>query len=164
MHYFKDKENTKHNAMTFEILCSDIPNFENFKKEFEYLHRAGLVVLSDTKVEFLCHWNKYIDRTMLERNDYKAGIVFKYASEYKEMIKNNHTLLNAIMSKNNISKTQLLPMLDLFCQEQDGVEKKYDQYSDCSKHFLNWVRTNMDKLPKESTVTVKSKSKILGME
>ena len=50
-------------------------------------------------------------------------------------------------------------LLDLFYKEQISIEKKYNGYTDCAKHFINWIPTNVSKVPQES---IKSKNKLLG--
>lgn len=162
MHFFKDKEATEFNCKAFEILTDDIPSFDKFKNNFKELHRIGLVVLSDTKVEFPCLWRKYIDIDSLSKTDYKEGV--KNASDYKDEILRSTMLIETITRKNQITKAQVLSMLDIFVSEQDSTQKTYSSYSDTSRHFMNWVRTNLEKVPKVSGTVVRTKSKILGME
>jgi hypothetical protein len=161
-HYFKDKKPTVVNAVTFDLFKNDIPNYENYQRLFEELHTAELVILRHDAVSFLNTWGKYIDRTQLEKvtaDTYVAGFKFQGVNAFIEEMRKSQTLHELCQMKHKISLRQLEMLLDLFYREQISIEKKYNGYTDCAKHFINWIPTNVSKVPQES---IKSKSKLLG--
>jgi hypothetical protein len=161
-HHFKDKKATIVNAVAFEIFKSDIPNYEKHQKVFEVLHKAELVIIREDAIGFVNAWGKYIDRSQLERvnvDTYVAGFSFQGVSAFIEEMRKNVGLHELCAMKHKISMRQVESLLDMFQKEQISIDKKYCGYSDCAKHFINWIPNNASKVPQEN---VKSKSKLLG--
>lgn len=161
-HYFRDKKPSVVNAFAFELFKNDIPNYPHYQKLFEELHKAELVMIRDDAVCFTNCWGKYIDHRLLEKvdaNTYVAGLQIQGVEAYQEEMQNSRSLKELCCMKHQISIRQCELLLELFIKEQSSIQKRYNGYTDCSKHFVNWIPTNIDKVPKE---VVKSKNKLLG--
>ena len=162
MHYFRDKKPTVASAVAFDLFMNDIPDYKRYEKLFEELHKAGLVIIGDTRVSFVNNWGRHIDRSMLEKvkaEEYVAGFQFQLASCFKDEMLKSGSLTDVIKMKNSISQKQYEELLELFIKEQDAYDKKYTGYTDCVKHFSYWIPFNIKKSQAE---VIKSGSKILG--
>ena len=161
-HYFKDKKATVVNAVSFEIFKNDIPNYPKYQRAFEELHKAELIIIRDDLIGFVNAWGQHIDRTKLEKvnvDTYVAGFSFQGVDSFIVEMIGSASLNELCAMKHKISKRQVEQLLELFAKEQRAIEKKYSGYSDCAKHFINWIPNNVSKAPQEN---VKSKSKLLG--
>ena len=161
-HHFKDKKATIINAVAFDIFKSDIPKYDKYKKVFEELHKAELVIIREDAIAFINAWGKYIDKSLLEKvnvDTYVAGFSFQGVNSFIEEMRKNISLHELCAMKHKISMRQVEALLDMFQKEQFSIEKKYCGYSDCAKHFINWIPNNSSKVPQEN---VKSKNKLLG--
>ena len=161
-YHFKDKPAKVSSAISFEILNVEIPNYTKYEKYFIELHKAELIVLSDSKILFNNVWGQYIDRSKLEKvsvDEYVAGFSFQSVLAFKDELFNNQKLFELAMMKNKLSKVQIEKLLNLFIKEQETFETKYNNFSECVKHFSYWISKNINNAPKEAT---KSSGKILG--
>ena len=162
IHHFRGKKPTVASAVAFDLFMNDIPDYKRYEKLFEELHKAGLVIIGDTRVSFVNNWGRHIDRSMLEKvkaEEYVAGFQFQLASCLKDEMLKSGSLTDVIKMKNSISQKQYEELLELFIKEQDAYDKKYTGYTDCVKHFSYWIPFNIKKSQAE---VIKSGSKILG--
>jgi len=60
IHHFRDINAKKEESGTFEILKADFGLFWKFKKQFDNISKAGLVILYEDKIEFTDVWNEFI--------------------------------------------------------------------------------------------------------
>jgi hypothetical protein len=161
-YHFKEKKPSIANAYAFEIFKNDVPNYKKYQPIFEELHKAELVIIREDAICFPNCWGKFIDYSLLKKvdpNTYVAGLQIQGVEAYStEMVKSN-SLKELCCMKHKISIRQVELLLELFVKEQLSIQKKYNGYTDCSKHFINWIPANIDKVPKE---VVKSKNKLLG--
>lgn len=161
-YHFKDKPAKVSSSVAFEILNKEVPNYNKYEKYFIELHKAELIVLSDSKILFNNVWGQYIDRSKLEKvtpDEYVAGFSFQSVLSFKDELFNNQKLYELVMMKNKLTKIQIDKLLDLFIKEQETFETKYNNFSECVKHFSYWISKNIDSLPKNVVV---SSGKILG--
>lgn len=161
-YHFKNKKATIVNVIAFDMFKNDIPNYEIHQKTFEELHKSELIIIRHDAICFVNVWGKYIDRNQLEKvgvDTYVAGFQFQSVNSFIEEMRKSTSLYELCQMKHKISVRQVDLLLELFYKEQVSIEKKYSGYSDCAKHFINWIPNNVSKVPKEN---VKSKSKLLG--
>jgi len=161
-HHFRDKPATTSNSIAFDIFISDIPDFKKLENHFEQLDKAGLIEIQDRRIKFLNHWGQSIDRTLLDKlTEVSMGTVSKLASEYKEELLNRQSLYELIGMQHKLSIKQIDVLIETFVKEQDTFEKKYSSFSDCLKHFSNWVRKTPSK-PVSQTIV--SNRKVIGKD
>lgn len=161
-HHFKDKKPMVVNAVAFDLFISEIPQYEKYQRLFEQLHKAELVIIRYDAVGFVNVWGKYIDRSQLEKvgaDTYVAGFQFQGVNAFIDEMRKSASLYELCQMKHKISLRQVESLLELFYKEQISISKTYNGYSDCAKHFINWIPNNTSKAPQEN---VKSKSKLLG--
>jgi hypothetical protein len=161
-YHFKNKKPTIINAVAFDIFKTDIPNYDRYQKSFEELHKAELVIIRENAISFTNSWGKFIDRSQLEKvmaDTYVAGFQFQGVNAFIEEMRKSASLYELCQMKHKISLRQVELLLELFYKEQLSISKTYNGYSDCAKHFINWIPNNVSKVPQEN---VKSKSKLLG--
>jgi hypothetical protein len=84
------------------------------------------------------------------------------SDDFTVKLKENKGLVEVIAMKHKISKDQLFEAIDIFCKEQEAIKNKYKSDSDLTKHFIHWANIYIKKTDFKQE-TVKSKSKILGM-
>lgn len=160
--HFKNKDATMDNAMGFTFKVSDIPNYQKFHNNFQDLHNAGIINLSSKEVIFENKWGQLIDRSKLDTLHEGSGKM-KRALEYEDDLRNNTSMIDVICMKNKMSKSQVMSLIKIFILEQDATQTMHKDSGEVSKHFIYWVSTNIDKI-ELTNETVKSKSKILGLE
>lgn len=163
MHHFRNKPATFNSAMAFNIFKDDIKNIDYWNKEIIQLHKAGLITVDINTITFNNSWGKHIDRTLLDKennNEYNPGMSIKLASGWKNDLLNSSQLYELTVIKHKITKVNFIKLIELFVKEQDAYDKKYNNFSECARHFNYWVVNNVDKVPKE---IVKSNGKILGI-
>jgi hypothetical protein len=161
-YHFKELKATTMNAYAFSILKENIPSYNRYHKLFEELQTSGLVILNYDEIYFNNTWGLYINRDMLDivSEDKKAiGFEPKTISEFVEEMKCSVSLKELCCVKNKLNVRQIDYLIVLFFKEQVAIGKNYVNYSDCAKHFINWIPSNIAKAPTE---LVKSKSKLLG--
>lgn len=161
-YHFKDKPAKVSSAVAFEILNIEVTNYNKYEKYFIELHKAELVVLSDNKILFNNVWGQFIDRSNLEKvsaNEYVAGFTFQSVTDFKNELFENKKMYDLAMMKNKLSKSQIDKLLDLFIKEQETFETKYNNFSECVKHFSYWISKNIDSA---QLLVVKSSGKMLG--
>jgi len=162
MHHFRDKPAKVSNAIAFELSEDDFKNFDKYKKYMIELQKAGLITIGK-KVVFNNVWGQLIDRSKLEKvkpDEFVGGFVMKQASQFKDELLNNESMFELMKMKHKIRKPQAIALLELFIKEQDTLEKKYCNLSECLKHYLYWAPGNADKA---QVATASSQGKILGM-
>ena len=163
IHHFRDKKPNVTSVTAFDMFFDDFSDYEKFKKNFQELHKAGLVDIGYDKISFNNVWGKHIDWSQLEKvnpNSYIAGIQFKSIKDFKKDLSDNQQMIELAQIKFHISEQQVKKLIALFVKEQETYQKTYQNLSDCIKHCISWVGINAAKVPSE---TVKSKSKILGI-
>lgn len=163
MHHFRNKPPKISSSVAFEIFEEDFKDYSKYKKNFQELHKSGLVTIGAKSIIFNNVWGKYIDKTKLEKvspEEYVAGFNFQSISSFKQEIINSRSLLELVQMRYKITKVQLEKLIEIFIKEQETFDKKYHNFSDCIKHCTYWIGSNLDKIPKESSV--KSTGKILG--
>lgn len=152
IHHFKTKKPTMLGAVAFSIFINDIKNYSKFEKVFQELHKAGLVIISEKEVAFQNLWGKYIDRSKLDKatpDEIVAGFTSHKASFFKEEMLRSSILIETAQMKYKIDEGQITELLSLFVMEQDSFEKTYGNYSDCAKHFSNWIPKSIAKMKSE---------------
>ena len=83
----------------------------------------------------------------------------KKAIDFKEQLLQNQQMIELVCMKNKVSRMTATKMIDMFVLEQEAIKTKYDNLSDCIKHFINWSNGNASKMGNGSS----SQSKILGL-
>ena len=152
IHHFKDKAQTVVSAVSFDIFKNDIKGYAKFERNFEELHNSGLVIICDTTVNFVNTWGKLIDRSQLSKispDEYVAGFAFEPIDKFVPEMTKSDTLIELCQMKHRVTREQLQKLMSLFIMEQKTVQKTYSGYSDCAKHFINWIPTNIAKIPKQ---------------
>ena len=162
MAYFKDKEATVKNAMSFDVFKNKMNNYNRWIDSFQKLHQAKLVFINDSYISFLNNWGQFIDRTQLDLSEVK-NIDPISLNDYHKILLNNQSLIQVCSMKNKISSNQTIKLLEVFIKEQEALNTKYLNETEISKHFLYWINSNKDKMD-NSKETVKSNSKILGIK
>jgi hypothetical protein len=161
-YHFKEKKASVINSYAFDIFKNDIPNYKKYQIVFEELHKAELVMIREDAISFLNCWGKYIDHSLLEKVDaytYVAGYNPQGVDAFAQEMQKSVQLKELCCMKQKVTMAQCDLLLDMFIKEQKSIQKTYSGYTDCSKHFINWIPANIDKVPKE---VVKSKNKLLG--
>lgn len=155
--YFKSKEATDKNSMAFDIFLSDLKNYSKWQKYFQELHKAKLIKIESDRINFINHWGQFIEREKF----IQPNTLRKNAKSFREALKKNQSLIDLIAMKQSLNEEQINKYIELFVKEQEAVLKKYDNETEISKHFMNWVNTQVKK-SKPVSEKVKSKAKILG--
>lgn len=159
---FKHLDATAENATSFEFSKNEIPKYLKWETNFIDLQLAGLVTITHDGVVFNNTWGQLIDRTKF--GDIQVGIsTLNSAFKFEEELVNNTSMLDVVGMKNKLNKNQVLSLIKIFVLEQDATQSMYRDLGDCSKHFIYWVNTNIDKIEIIQD-TAKSKSKILGLD
>lgn len=162
MHHFRNKPATASSVMAFDLFKDDFEDFEKYKRNFQELHKAGLVELGFDKISFNNTWGKHIDWSQLEKvsaNVYVGGLQFKTIKDFEKDLRGNYKMSELAQMKFHISANQVEKLIALFIVEQDTYGKTYPNLSDAIRHCTSWIGINAAKVPNE---TIKSKSKILG--
>jgi hypothetical protein len=159
---FKELDATAENATSFEFLKNEIPKYNIWQTNFMDLQIAGLVTVTHDAVVFNNTWGQLIDRSKF--GGIQVGIsTMNSALKFEQDLMNNTSMLDVIGMKNKLNKNQILSLIKIFVLEQDATQSMYRDLGDCSKHFIYWVNTNIDKIEIVQD-TAKSKSKILGLD
>lgn len=160
---FKDKIADEKNAMAFEVFIEDINNYSRWLKNFQELHKLKLINISQDRITFVNHWGQFIDRSKIELKQFDLFEIKDIKSDDLTVkLKENKGLVEVIAMKHKISKDQLFEAIDIFCKEQEAIKNNYRTDSDLTKHFIHWANIYIKKTDFKQE-TVKSKSKILGM-
>ena len=159
---FKELDATADNATSFEFLKNEIPKYNKWQTNFMDLQIAGLVTVTHDAVVFNNTWGQLIDRSKF--GGIQVGMsTMNSALKFEQDLMNNTSMLDVIGMKNKLNKNQVLSLIKIFVLEQDATQSMYRDLGDCSKHFIYWVNTNIDKIEIVQD-TAKSKSKILGLD
>lgn len=163
IYHFKGKSPKISNATAFSIKNYEFKNFEKYKKQLHELEMAELINITSEEVLFCNAWGKYIDRTKLDKvspEEYVAGFQFFEPSKFKKEMLNQQSLYELTEMKYKLGSNETTKLINLFIKEQEATIKTYTNYSECMRHFINWIPKNQDKI---KTNTVQSKNKILGL-
>lgn len=160
MHHFKDKGMTDEESMAFEMFEEDIKNYEKWKRNFQELHKAKLITITDKMILFNNTWGQFIDRTQLVKKS--TLLPMKTPDELREALMQNRSALDVLGMKYNVTPNRITQMMEIFIKEQQAIGTKYNDNSEMSKHFIYWFGSNINKIEVKNE-TVKSKGKIIGM-
>jgi len=160
MHHFNGKDATDENAMAFEMFEEDIYNYSKWKKNFQELHKAGVITITEKMILFNNTWGQFIDRTQLVRKS--SLLPMKTAEELREDLIQNKSAIDVLGMKHNVTPNRISNMMDIFIKEQQAVGTKYNDSGEVSKHFIYWFSSNLNKIEVKNE-TVKSKGKIIGL-
>jgi hypothetical protein len=158
-HYFKDKEHTEENCQSFTLEFADHPKLENYKKEWEELQIAGLVVQDYKCLIFRNAWITYIKRPadmVIQPQNFIGAFEIKSFDEFKIQLLNNDALRELCAMKYKVIDDNYERLVELFLTEQKAFDKKYINSSDLIKHFSYWIPHNAQKNVE------KKKPKLLG--
>ncbi len=159
MGQFKNKEANEKNAMAFEMFYDDIKNYNRWEKNFKELHKARLITIGEKFITFHNAWGSYIDRSSiveLKHAQYESSL--KTADTYKQSLVNNQTMFEVTGMKYKLSKESMFKLIDIFINEQIAIKNKYENESECTRHFINWVGKNSNL----QTNKPSSSNKIIG--
>jgi hypothetical protein len=162
MGHFKNLEANEKNAIAFELFYSDIKGYETWKNNFTELHKAKATTLTPQFIIFNNLWGRYIDRSSFNEKGtaiYESQL--KTADHFKQELLGNQTMFEVTGMKHKLSKESMVQLIDLFVKEQEAISTKYENASECTRHFIYWARSNGSKLQTMPDV-VKSTGKILG--
>lgn len=157
--YFKDKEHTEENCHSFILEFSDHPKLENYKKEWEELQIAGLVVQDYKCLIFRNAWISYIKKpfdTTIPPQNYVGAFEIKSYDEFKSDLLNNDALRELCAMKYKVIDENYERLVEMFLTEQKAFNKKYINSTDLIKHFSFWIPHNAQKNVE------KKKPKLLG--
>jgi len=164
-HQFGKKELKLKNAHGFELFEEDVKDYKKYEPLFRELHKAGLVSINAMKmINFNNVWGKHLDRTIFEQAGDTSSIQHgnHLAAEFTDELYNSHGLIDLCGMKYRVTKSQVNKLLQLFFKEQETFEKKYVDEGAVRKHFVYWIKSNLDKLGQQESV--KSTGKILGKQ
>lgn len=160
--HFSDKKPTTVDANAFEMLKADIPFYDKFEVSFNELQKGGLVAITEAEIRFYNCWNKYIDKSRLDKVSVDVFVAnLQSIDKFEEDLRNAKNMHEFIQLKHGINKKQLSDLIELFIKEQKAFEKKYTGWGDCAKHFSYWLPNNKDK---SQNTNVKTNAKILGLK
>ena len=160
MHHFNGKDATDENSMAFEMFEEDIKNYAKWKKNFQELHKAKVITITDKMIHFNNTWGQFIDRTQLVKKS--SLLPLKTAEELREDLFQNKSAIDVLGMKHNVTPNKISSMMDIFIKEQQAVGTRYNDSGEVSKHFIYWFSSNINKIELKNE-TVKSKGKIIGL-
>lgn len=169
MKHFRNRPAKVTHATAFNIDKSDFGNYDKYAKHFNELQLAGLVEVLVDYITFNNVWGKYIDKSKLDKvasDEYVIGYNFTGVEAFENELNTNQLFQEMIQFKyQSLEMSDYHKFVNLFVKEQKSFDKRYNGWSDCSKHFTYWLSHNLNKfkdnkLLKNSKVV--SKSKILG--
>lgn len=155
--HFKDKLISKENLDEFKINIKDVKNYSRWKLSFQILNDSGLIEISKDQILFYDKWNMFIDNKHIKIEE-KIN-----HTNIEEQLLNNKSMIEVVAMKNRISIDQINSLIKIFIKEQEATETKHKDIGDYSKHFIYWVKLNINLIEKEQNTSVKSKSKLLGL-
>lgn len=160
MHHFKDKQTTDEDSMAFEMFESDIKNYNKWKKNFEELHKAKIITITDKLILFNNTWGQFIDRTQIVKKPNLLAI--STAEGFREGLFQNKSAIEVIGMKYNVAQNKIISMMDIFIKEQEAIGTGYNDAGEVTKHFIYWFGSNINKVETKNE-TVTSKGKIIGL-
>lgn len=163
IHHFKNKSATYNNAKAFDIVDSDF-DFAKFKKNFQELEKADLVIIDGSTITFKNVWIKHIDTDKIIKEDVSKISIIK-ADKVKDSLLNSQQLQEVCQMKYKLTKDRITQLIEIFVKEQSVIDKTYNSQGDCTKHFIYWLNYNKDKAVESEnnkTASVKSKGRLLG--
>ena len=159
--HFRGLEATEVNALAFSFNKKDIPNFEKYESQFIVLHEVKVVYITEKEVDFLNVWGEHIDRTLLKAQT-ENGFNNPIYETMERELKQNQSLIGLIGMKQRLNPQQVHDYIEIFVKEQEAMNTKYRDISECTKHFIYWIPSNVKKEDVKISV-VKSNSKLIGM-
>lgn len=158
-HHFKNLDANEKNLSAFDMF-KDKLHFERFKENYHELHKANLITIMNDLVMFNNVWGSYIDRSkLIETTQASFGSTMKTAIEFKEQLSQNQQMIDVVCMKNRLTRLVAIKLLDMFILEQEATGAKYDNVSECIRHFINWSNSNASKVGQSSS----TQTKILGL-
>lgn len=161
MNHFRDKEATVLDAYAFELLNSEIDDFEKKRANFHELHKSELVVLNGDVITFTNMWGQLIDRTRLVNKPKQGSTVIK-VEDCEQIFLKHKTLYELCEMKHKLSEQQVTHLIKVFVKEQANVFKTYANHPEAIRHCTNWIGKNHNTQKSIPSETIKSKGKILG--
>jgi hypothetical protein len=110
---------------------------------FNELEKAGLVVVNEDTITFINHWNKYIDKSKLDKvqpHEYLALMDYKKATDYKQDILNSGSFFELIQMEFKVDASKVVYLVNRFFNEQNAHEQSYPNYQGASRHCLSWIK------------------------
>lgn len=155
--HFKDKEATVDNLNSFVINISDMKNYATWKNNFEHLHNAELIEVTSHKITFFNVWSNFIS---LDINTIDDDF---YDDEIEKKLLENRSMIDVVGMKNKLTIDQIKYLIKIFVIEQKATDAKHRDEGEYAKHFIYWVKTNLDNVQDQKQSSVKSNSKLLGL-
>ena len=152
--HFKDKEATVENLDSFVIMIDTIKNYSTWKNNFENLHNAELIEVTAHKVTFFNVWCNFIN---LEVNTTQEDL---YDDDIEKKLLENRSMIDVVGMKNKLNIEQIKQLIKIFVIEQKATDAKHRDEGEYAKHFIYWVKTNIDNLGDYKQSFVKSNNKL----
>jgi hypothetical protein len=155
--YFLDKEANVENLQSFVIYMSDLKNYSTWSKSFENLHNAELIEVTKNKITFFNLWSNFINLDIVITEEEK------FDNDIEQKLLQNRSMIDVVGMKNRLSVDQIKQLIRIFVIEQKATDSKHRDEGEYAKHFIYWVKTNLDNVKEEKQSSVKSNSKLLGL-
>lgn len=134
----------------------EIPCFNQIREHFNQLEKSGLIYIfeEEKRILFVNYWTKYIDvGSLFEVSSMKSS---KEIDHYSDQMYSSIQLYELCQMKYRLKQPDVNGLLQLFIAEQTATKKKYPSESDARRHFISWIRLNMDKVQKSKVRVVSS--------
>jgi hypothetical protein len=155
--HFKDKEATVENLDSFVINIDSMKNYNTWKNNFENLHNAELIEVTKHKITFFNFWCNFIN---IDINTIEQDV---YDDEIEKKLLENRSMIDVVGMKNKLNIEQIKHLIKIFVVEQKAIDAKHRDEGEYAKHFIYWVKTNIDNLGDHKQSFVKSNNKLLGI-
>ena len=155
--HFKDKPAIVENLDSFILNISDMKNYAIWKNNFEHLHNAELIEVTSHKITFFNVWSNFVS---LGVNTIDEDI---YKDEMEKKLLENRSMIDVVGMKNRLTLDQIKHLIKIFVVEQKATDAKHKDEGECAKHFIYWVKTNLDNVESQKQSFVKSNNKLLGL-
>lgn len=157
MYHFEGKPKTLQGSFAFELPMDSFGEWAKFEKTANKLRLAGLVKIKESSVFFVNVWGKYLDLQELPKEEK----IFKNSEQFKDSVINEEMkYLLSTKYGTLITMERLKSLANLFCNEQNILDKTYQNEKEFKKHFVAWCKYNTTKATNE---IMKATGKILGM-
>ena len=86
-----------------------------------------------------------------------------YNDEMEKKLLENRSMIDVVGMKNRLTLDQIKHLIKIFVVEQKATDAKHRDEGECAKHFIYWVKTNLDNVESQKQSFVKSNNKLLGL-